>query len=106
MTMDVWMGAYLSRGSKLTPKQAGARLSGSKESFPQYLTNLGIEATPAYMILSEATMRAHQRAKELGYVDESWLPHQTQAAAWEAIRLGRLGMSQKDLDDLVKSDEA
>ena len=95
ITVDVWMGAFLAQNSSIDPDKIGNALSSSNP--PRYLSDLGMSATPAYLMVTEATMRAHQRAIALGYVEDTWLPHQTQAAAWEAIRLGLVGPVPEEL---------
>jgi polyhydroxyalkanoate synthesis regulator phasin len=95
ITIDVWMGVFLAQNSSLDPDKVGNALSSS--SPPKYLSDLGMSGTPAYLLVSEATMRAHARAIALGYVEDTWLPHQTQAAAWEAIRLGLFGPIPEEL---------
>jgi len=89
ITIDSWMGAFLAQNSSVKPEDVAAAISRTQT--PQYLSVLGLNATPAYLLISEATMRAHQRAIKLGYVEDTWMPHQTQATAWEALRLGMLG---------------
>jgi hypothetical protein len=89
VTNDTWMAEYVARHSKLPKKKAQGDISGEG---PVAMKAAGINATPAYMVLTEAVLRAHERAVAEGVkIDpvlppEEWLPHMTQALAWVLLK--------------------
>ena len=87
-TMDVWMGHYMARQSGMPILKVQNALSAKA---PAYLKNAGHDMSPAYFVLREATLRAHDRAIAEGRVADDWLPLQSQATMWVAISQGYLG---------------
>lgn len=82
VTIDVWMANPLARysTSNRTIQQWQSALSSGDP--PKYLADLGIDASPVYMLMAEIVRRAHERGVADGLWDEGSVPSYTQAAAW------------------------
>ena len=98
ITNDVWMAHYMTRRSSgsttvdeatgetrtvsaLTDDQVQSALSSPP---PAYLTSLGVRQSPAYVVLSTATLRAHQRLIDAGRIPPDSVPSGVQATGWMA----------------------
>jgi hypothetical protein len=98
ITNDVWMTHFMVRRSSgsttvdpasgetrvtpgLTDSQVQSALSVPP---PAYLTGIGLRQSPAYVVLSTATLRAHRRLVESGRIPPDSVPSGVQATAWMA----------------------